>query len=1143
MAGKFWKKTLKVLSIAFAVVAVLSVVLQVALNSHYVRSVVDGAVRESMDAELEYSDLRFSFIRSFPRIRVSMDEVSVTYSHDRFSSFDSKGVKSRLLSAGRGSEMDTLMSLQSFTAAVNIWKIFIGRIALSDASVSGLRLYAHKYDSLSANWNVFRPGDSPEEVPDSLSSEGLPLLPWVSVGKVRIGDSSGIIYTSQSDTVYAALRFSELSFGGEVLPPHGKRGVRFRKLSFSLDSLAVFGRLPADTLLFRMDRLTVSNPRRQTLDIGIGALASMRTGAFGRLQIPFEMGTRVFYDSRSGKTFLSLEKLEGSAAYIPFEGTASSEIYPDSIYVRASFAIPDCDLGKVFDEYAHSVYEKASDISTDARLDVSLDIDGSITESSVPEVSLSVKLPKSHLSYKPMDVLASLALDFSAHMTSDGDLSASIARAGARMDGLSLDLRGSASDLLGEDPAFRFEADGYFKLDSLVRFAPEGMDLSANGEIKASLAARASKSELTSYEFEKSSVSGKLSSRGIIVEMPSDTLKAVLGAPSVLLSAGKSGLMLNADMDSLVFSSGSSLFVKIRDTRNSFAISKVLKDSRLVPNVEIKTGNKGVFMKSGDSKLGMRDVNLMAGARRRTFNRERRKRFLDSLQRVYPGVPRDSLFAHMRLEHMKGKLPDFLSEKDFAAKDIDIRLDSSLVKYLREWVPSGSVSVSRGFFSSPAFPLRTRLTGLDGSFDDDSIVIKKIAVTSGTSDMQLSGRLKGLRRSLQRKGRLKLDLDLSSNRINANEILVAMQMGQTDSLKASISAEDEGSFVVDSISGAKFAKEESPLLVVPANLNATVNLRAERVDYSDVQINPMTARLKMAERCLQLTDTDINTNLGRITLDAFYSTRTKQDISVGFNMGLHDMSAEGIIHTIPSVDEMLPMIKSFKGKLGMELAATAKLDTNMNVLMPSVDGLVRISGENLRVEDAGELRKITGLLLFKDRNIGDIRDLYVDAVVHDGRIRVYPFVLGVDRYTMALMGWQNLSGKMRYNVSVLKSPVPFKFGINIYGTPEKMRFSLGKAKYRSGKVPVYTEQLDTMQVNILESIRNIYRSGVDNAMEAQKRTVQDALKGVDALDWEEVEVLSMKEFMQLEAMAAEADFAELDEQTAKEIEEILSGQG
>ena len=46
----------------------------------------------------------------------------------------------------------------------------------------------------------------------------------------------------------------------------------------------------------------------------------------------------------------------------------------------------------------------------------------------------------------------------------------------------------------------------------------------------------------------------------------------------------------------------------------------------------------------------------------------------------------------------------------------------------------------------------------------------------------------------------------------------------------------------------------------------------------------------------------------------------------------------------------MPMLTSFKGHLDCEMAATTALDTNMVILTPTMNGVIKIQGRDVSVE-------------------------------------------------------------------------------------------------------------------------------------------------------------------------------------------------
>jgi hypothetical protein len=176
----------------------------------------------------------------------------------------------------------------------------------------------------------------------------------------------------------------------------------------------------------------------------------------------------------------------------------------------------------------------------------------------------------------------------------------------------------------------------------------------------------------------------------------------------------------------------------------------------------------------------------------------------------------------------------------------------------------------------------------------------------------------------------------------------------------------------------------------------------------------------------------------------------------------------------------MPILKSFSGNLNCEVAATAALDTNMNLIMPSINGIMRISGDNLTINENDMYRSLAKKFMFKNKKEGHIENMMMEAVIKDNTLEVFPFVVSMDRYMLAMSGIQNLDMSYRYHASVIRSPLPVKLGVDIYGPDfDNMKFKVGKAKYRSSDVPVFSSVIEETKINLLKAIRNIFEKGVD----------------------------------------------------------------
>lgn len=1042
-------------------VVLLVVALQIALNSRLVAGAVDKFAGENIEGTLRYSRLRVSLLGGFPRVRLTLDSLSVTYPADRYSSFYKGGFLSgRFAERGRGGQADTLLRLDRLSLSVNPWRLLSGHVDVGQARLEGLSAFVHRFGGESSNLDVLK-FISPS---DTVSSEGGPgSTPLISVGELALAGRTRLVYTDAPASLRAVVTMDDFRAGAEFRMSGGE--LHLRDARVHLDSLAVYGIASADTLDLGVGVLDVKESPADRYALDFSALARLGTAALGRIELPAEIRGSVLFGKSADRISLGADGLSAQLACFPLTLDGKAEVYPDSVVVDATASLVACRLETVLREYADLVWPAAARFSTDALLTADINADGVYRKGHLPSVSACLRIPGSGTTYLPEDIRLEHAIDIDASLSASGRLEADIHEFDLSVPGLDVALGGKAKDLLGKDPLYMVTADARADVERLLDLLPfkDSLDVEhAEGDLHLTLDARVRQSELRDFRFAEADIKGGLNSSHLHLKMPSDSIEACVFNAGVRLDSKLSGLDLNADFDSVYFYKGVGLTARVRKIFNEAHISKVEQDGNFLPRIEVSSEGERAFVKLGSARYAASGASVSAAVQK---------------------LPAEQEHRHRRRHVERDR------DKDFERADIDISLDSSLVKYLKNWSASGHIKADSGFFASPVLPLRTRLTALHADFDDEKIDIDTIGVRCGTSDVNLSGTLHGVKHSLVHKDMIRTQLNVDSRRLNVNEFLAALLVGRKDVGEVAPEDENDESFVTDTLSDARVDIHKFPIFIVPANLDVNIGLAADRVDFSDPRIGPVYSGIKIKDRTMQLTSTYITTELGKIYLDAFYATRSRRDISAGVNLNLSRMSAGEIISLLPAVDSLLPVLKAFDGKLSCDISATAQIDTNRNVIIPTLDGLVRVSGKDLRVINTGQFGKVANLLLFKRKETLDIDNMHVDALIHDSRIEVFPFVLGADKYRFALRGSQGFDKSMFYHLSVLKAPFPVLFGINIYGTSGHTKVSLGKPKYRDGNVPVFTRQLDTVQINLAKSILDIFDKGVESVMRHNESAV------------------------------------------------------
>lgn len=1146
------------------------IVLEIILSTSLVTDTVNRIASRYIDGNISFGKVSASVLKRFPAVTVNLEDFCITYPSDRFADEEKESPQGMLLYAGSGKDADTLASFSGFSASVNVTPLLFGKIAVPEVRLENPKVYAHAYGNGKVNWDMIQLGtdEAAEENEDTEAA-----LPDISIGKIDLDGKSRIIYTDSRDTVFVLIGLRKAGFEGR-LKTHNKARSR---IGLEVDSLFVAGRIAADTLALGLDRLRI-HEHGDHMDVGLKAKATVATKTFGRMNVPVDMRGTLHFPEDSVFA-LGVHDFKAEIAAIPFKGEADLRFHPDRTSVEGKLMVDECHVEDILGKFVKNFIPEVSEIKTDAVIGLNATCKGDYIHATgkLPVFSVDVLMPHATVAHKGLGEELEIALDAYLANTRQGRMNINVNDLVLKTEGLDINGFGGMLDILSDDPSISIDCKVYASLDSLARFIPDSLNMTARGSVSAELSGKARMSDLSMYTFSRSSLSGKLDSDNIVVRMPDDSLdvtidglKLDLGPEKRIsrrdstrtlkligvtgkvrkmaasykggLSLDGSGITLSAknsadDVDTshvqrfsgrfaaekLAMSDASGTDLSLDETSNSILI-RPKPDNPKTPVLSLTSRNKRITLATDVNRAILTDASLRARATMNTFERRQRMRHLrDSLTRLYPDVPEDSLLYLMRARRQRQELPDWLKEEDFRKQDIDIRLDQSLAKYFREWDLDGKLDVRTGIVMTPYFPLRNILRGMNISFTNDKIAIDSLKVMSGKSGISAKGELTGLRRALAGTSRtrpsravLNLDLNISTEGMDANEILTAYNAGShfnPEAAKDKMADASNSEFLKMVISDTSNVGEEAKLIVIPGNLNAEITVDGKGIKYSDLDIRTLDASLMMKERCVQITNTMATSNIGDVAFEGFYATRTKQDIKAGFNFDFKDITAEKAIALMPAVDTLIPLLKSFAGRLNCELAATASLDTCMNILPQTINGVMRISGDDLTITDCDLYTSIAKKLKFEDIRTGKIKHMTVEGVIKDNVLEVFPFVLKLDLYTLALSGKQNLDLSYRYHASIIRSPLVIRLGVDVYGKDfDHMKFKVGKPKYKSANVPVFTTVIDQTRINLATSIRNIFEKGVEAAVQENER--QEAIKArqeeigyVNAVDQETEEII------------------------------------
>ncbi len=1165
-----WGRLLRILLWVVGIWAALLIILQVILSSGAINRIVEEFTSEYIDGDLGFESVKVNMFRHFPYVGIVIKNGSLTYPADRFDSLERQSVQGRLMYRGCGEKADTLASFRHFSAGVDLASLMAGKIHISHVVMVKPRIFAHAYDEENANWNIFKLPESQEDTTDISSG-----LPPISIGRISLTSHPHIVYTDSRDTLFAMIDVKKITFDGRL----NTRKTSRNRIGLSLDSMIIAGRMAADTIGLRMDGLHI-HEHNDHMDIHAHAKALLATRAFGRMHVPIEIkGTAAFPKDTVPVIAMNGFKAEIAAIPIDFDMTVRME---DKLHLDGRFKIDNCKAEDIIDDFLKNIIPETKKVKTDASLSLSGTCNGYIGGGKLPAVDISVAIPHSSVTHRDVKHELHLALDADVRTDGQNRLNVGVDELHFCTYGLQFEAHGGASDILGDDPLINIDGSLKAAADSLLTFLPEDSDITAEGNLDVDLKGSMRLSQMDIYNFGQAEMYGKATSGKLILKSPKDTIDVNIEGMTVNISpetkiskvdsmefkllaisgnitkadislkdalsvkasdldlAAKNSIEAMAGHDSrkihplgghlnareLIVADGKGMSLTLDESATGFQMVPK-KSNAEIPVLSLNSKNKRIYVRDLSNRIILTDSRIHLGAAMNSIERRQRMRmFMDSVALAHPELPRDSIMPFLRAQRQaqtaRVVIPEWMKEEDFKEKDLNFTLDGVIADYFRKWDIDGKVDVRTGILMTPMLPLRNILKGMSLSFSNNEVKIDSLKMMAGNSELGARGSLTGLRRALLGRGTYDLDMEFSTDRMDAAELLAALNTGAAiDTDAAGMSGASDSEFLKMVVADSLDTENVNTLIVVPSNVNADIKVNAGNIRFSDLLIEEFKADVVMKERCMQIVNASAATNMGKAAFEGFYATRTKEDIKTGFNLEFTDVTSEKVISMMPAIDTIMPLLKSFKGQLDCELAATADLDTLMNAIMPSINGVIRISGENMTMSDNKVFTDLAKTLKFKNTKKAKIDKMTVEGVIKDNVLEVFPFILDLDRYTLALSGLQNLDMSYRYHASIIQSPILFKIGVDIYGPSfDKMKFKIGKPKYKSTKIPVFTTVIDQTRLNLAESIRNIFEKGVELAvMENEKQNAIEGLKKdigyVNAAE-QKMEELSEEEQKQLE---------------------------
>lgn len=976
-------------------------------------------------------------------------EVDLTF----FSTFPRFGLRADgllLVNPKAGAQNDTVVAAERLTAIVDVREF-----------IKNKNLHVHEaiLDNACVNFFIAPDGTNNLDVfvttPDTTQEDTTAFaLPFdaLQVDGLRI-QANYITFVDAKDTIEASLGATELSAKAES----------WDDMLIGLDAHGVCARVKTDTYA---DNLHVE------------------------LIAPLAMNLNTMFFALDGARLAVNDfnlRVEG-AVTIADSLAINAKVATDSWQIEPLLALVPARFTKALEE-----------IQVDGKVQLEAQAQGFISEKQLPHITAHVILEEGQGAYKPLPYsLRDLSLDANADLClNEGEQSSVVINnLAAQTKQSAVTAKGKIDDLLG-DMAMNVSLTLDANLPDFAYFMPEQMLLEGHAKGKAN--ARMRLSDLTSLHLERGNVDADLHLTGIrfvmdsmIADLPSTHARVQM--PNRNPSHPKTNwARIDLETDQVDFTMAMPLQVEAKGSAIQLEAGNMLSKNPVIYAAAGLQSEQPLSVAMDSIAATVTAPRLTAYAEYNTkdstlipvLNAQLDCQALNGyFKDIMADLKASQLEASMNGSRRDNTIPVVRAKLNTQAGQVQIgqeltaktgvlaleaasRYTANGENILLQLNPRLKVDLKNGELTMPErLPETVRIPSIEFGYSNREMSIENSRIELGHSDLNLKGNIRNIGKWFRHDSILVGELDIVSDHCDANQLLTWFSADKGSEEKP----------VAETVPAAKPAeKSESEPFLVPIDVDLALNTHIREVEIFEQVAKDLRGGLFVKEGKLILDEVGFVCHAAKLQLTAIYRTPRRNHLYLGLDYHMLDVNIDELLKMIPNLQEMVPMLSSFKGAAQFHLAAETYLNSQYEPKMSTLRGAASLSGKDMVVLDGETFTKISKLLMFNKKTENVIDSINAEITVYKNEIDVYPLCVSLDNYMVALGGRHKTDMSFDYDINVLK---PIYLGVHVGGNMDNLDIKLAKCKFAKDFRPHWYQKADTQSLELRRMIKSSLEKNV-----------------------------------------------------------------
>lgn len=947
-----------------------------------------------------------------------LDEVELTY----FSTFPYFGVSVKdacLINPMEGAQSDTLVAVPELLVSLKLIDAIHGNICIKRFHLRDATANIYIAADGTTNFDVFKSEDDEEEEEDEGGWQ-LKSVRWEEDLKVSARHLS---FVDEKDTIAA-----------------------------SLDEASI--------ILASQNRDDLDGAR---LDLSAQHVCATLKGEEYAQDLELRLHLPVYYKNLE-HVYIDKAKLQVNDFGLLLDGEAGTPDLSSGVYTCDATVSTDgaWQIQEILALVPERFKASLKDIKVDGLMALEANVKGTYADSIMPVLTAHLDVKEGKGAYKPLPyTVRDLQLDADARLdlNKQQPSTVTINKLSAKTKESRIAAKGKVEDLL-EDMLLDLHLDIDANLPDFAYFMPKEMDL--KGRTKGKANAKIRLSDLSEMRLEKGTIDADLTLTDIAYAM--DNMEATLPytkAKVFIPNKNPSRKSVNwacVDLDT-----------KQVDFSMDTTINAALGASMIrIEAANVLNNEQDYFASIHTASLDGRFEDIHAD-----LTNAELEAYLAGGKKMSAKIQTDALQAEMGEELM--------AKTEALRIEAAARYKAGEENILLQWNPRLTIHLKNGEVRMPErLPEPVYIPSIEFAYSNKAMNISNSRIELGNSDLNIKGNVRHIGGWFRHKKILEGELDIVSDHCDANQLLAWFSADEETSQESGAESQESKAESQEELTSTPeqntpdSTKEMEPFMV-PLDVDLALNTNLKEVEIFNQLAKDLKGGIFMQEGNLILDEVGFVCRAAKLQLTAMYRSPRRNHLYLGMDYHMVDVDIDELLTMIPNLEEMVPMLSSFKGAAEFHLAAETYLNSQYQPKMSTLRGAASLTGKDLVVLDGETFDKISKLLLFSKKTENKIDSINAELTIYKNQIDVYPLCVQMDNYMVALGGRHNTNMTFDYDINVLS---PIYLGVKVSGSMDDLQIKLAKCKFAQDFKPHWYQKVDNQSRELRERIKQSMEKNV-----------------------------------------------------------------